>query len=175
MALSSSSWALEPGRGGYLRTGESVRVLRGREGEVRLYAVAHEMKHTPRERTGQAVVDAEVDKRVTLRMLEDASVEALTGSLRDAYLRNGYTELVNIRAFLGAFQGRDLRSGSYVTVVYDAAAKTTTVTVQGGGTCAVEGVGFMRATWNVWFGKTDQPGLAEALLARLPRRPSTAS
>jgi len=165
-AMSSSSWALEPGLGAFVRTGEGVRVKRVAFVDVKVYAITHEMKALPATRSRAAAVAAETDKKFTLRMLRDVDAQKIREALRDAYLVNGFTDGKKIGVFLAAI-GKDLREGSYLTFFYDAAAQTTTLTAQGSGSATIEGADFMRATWSIWLGKIDQPALGEALVAKI--------
>lgn len=167
---SPNAYALEPNAEGYFVTGSGVRTKNVGFVRVKVYAIRHEMKKLPPSKTKQAVVDADVDKRFSWRMLRELEAEAIKGALRAAYQRNGYSDSAKIEEALSAFSV-DLVEGATVSITYDATKKTTAFQVQsgarGGAATTVSGTAFMTATWSIWFGKTDQPTLADALLANL--------
>jgi len=79
---------------------------------------------------------------------------------------NGYSDASKINPYVAAFSGERTK-GQTVTILYNSAAKTVTVTVQGGGTATIPGVDFMKAVWSIWFGKIDQPALGDALIRNI--------
>ena len=76
------------------------------------------------------------------------------------------SDAAKIGKFIGVFKAEILEKQK-VTIVYDAAKKTTTITAPGG-SATVEGVEFMKAVWSLWFGKIDQPKLGDQLIQKLP-------
>jgi hypothetical protein len=162
----STAHAIDRAADGYYHTGSGVRTKKVAFVHVKVYSIEHAMKELPSARSKQAVIDADVDKRLTWRMLRDVDVEKIQNALREGYQRNGYGDRAKIDAFVAAFKG-DLKEGALVKIEYAAAAKKTTVRV-GGSVVTVDGIDFMRATWSLWFGNIDQPSLSDELIARLP-------
>lgn len=156
--------ALERDPDGYYHTGAGVRVKKVAFINVKVYAIDHYMKDLPASKSKQAVIDADVDKRFSWKMLRTVESEKIKNALREAFAKNGYGDGTKINAFLGSF-GKELKEGDQVTIHYDAAEKTTTVTSPSG-SATVPGEEFMRATWSIWFGKIDQPNLSDSLLDR---------
>ncbi|KYF70382.1 hypothetical protein BE11_29360 [Sorangium cellulosum] len=151
----------------YTLTGTGVRSRTVGVAKIEVYRISHYMDQLPQTRSRQAVIDMDTGKKFVWTMLRDVDRASIVKALRDAYAMNDYTDTAKIGRFVAAFED-DLKAGSEVTIEYDARAKTTTVTVPGGGTATVGGLDFMKATWRIWFGKIDQPQLADELIARLP-------
>jgi chalcone isomerase-like protein len=156
--------ALERDLDGYYHTGEGVRVKKVAFINVKVYAIDHYMKELPPAKSKQAVIDADVDKRFSWKMLRTVESEKIKDALREAFAKNGYGDGAKITSFVGSF-GKELKEGDQVTINYDSAMKTTTVTTPAG-SATVEGEDFMKATWSIWFGKIDQPNLSDSLLNR---------
>jgi hypothetical protein len=167
VSFASISFGLEPDKSGWYNTGNGVRTKSVAFLSVKVYAIRHDMKQLPPQKSKRAVIDADVDKRFTWRMLRDVDAEKIQNALKEAYAMNGYGDAGKIAQFLGALN-RELKEGTYVTIAYNAASKTTSLTVSGGGSASVVGVDFMRATWSIWFGKIDQPSLGDQMIANLP-------
>ena len=157
--------ALERDRDGYYHTGEGIRVKKVAFINVKVYAIDHYMRDLPPSKSKQAMIDANVDKRFSWKMLRTVESEKIRDALREAFAKNGYGDGAKIDSFLGSF-GKELKEGDQVTINYDAAKKTTTVTSPSG-SATVEGEDFMKATWSIWFGKIDQPNLGDSLLKHL--------
>ena len=166
-ALSHPASALERGKDGWYHTGAGVRVKSIAFVEVDVYEIRHYAKELPAKRSKQAVIELDADKKIEWTMLRDVDAEKMRDALVNGYEMNGFKDKAKIAKFAGAFQG-EMPEGSKVSIVYDAANKTTTIAVQGGGKATVEGADFMRATWSVWFGKIDQPELGDAMIKALP-------
>jgi hypothetical protein len=163
MALPAA--ALERDRDGYFHTGDGVRVKKVAFVHVKVYSIGHYMKDLPTQKSKQAVIDADVDKRFSWRMLRTVDAEKIRNALREAYGKNGYSDGSKIDPFVGSIS-RELKEGDTVTIQYDAAKKATTI-VTPAGSATVHGEDFMKATWSIWFGKIDQPGLGDSLIDRL--------
>jgi hypothetical protein len=157
---------LERGKDGYFHTGDGVRVKSLVFVKLKIYAIGHDMRELPPTKSKQAVMDMDVDKRLSWKMLRDAGGARLQGILRDAFARNGYADAAKIGSFLSPF-GDGLRENQRVVISYASASKTTTVAVEGHSAVSISGLDFMRATWGVWFGNTDDPALGDALIGRL--------
>jgi hypothetical protein len=162
----SSAWALDPAKDGYFHTGDGTRIKKVAFINVKVYAIHHAMKQLPAQKSKQAVIEIDCDKRISFKMLRDVDAEKLQGALRDGYAMNGYGDAAKISAFVGAMS-KELKEGSWVTINYSAATKTTSISVQGAGSASVAGEDFMRATWSLWFGKIDQPALSDAMISKI--------
>ena len=167
LLLSTAAWALDPGPDGFYYTGTGVRTKSIAFIDVKVYEISHYMKQLPEKKSKQAVIDMDVDKKITWKMLRDVDAEKIQNALRDAFKMNGYGDGGKIGKMVGAFTN-ELKEGSRVTIAYNAEKKTTQLNVQGGGSASIEGVDFMKATWAIWFGKIDQPGLGDAMIRKLP-------
>ncbi len=156
--------ALERDRDGYFHTGEGIRYKKVAFINVKVYAIDHYMKDLPPQKSKQAVIDADVDKRISWKMLRTVDAEKIRNALREAYAKNGYNDAAKIGAFVDAL-AKELKEGDAVTIKYDAAKKTTTITGPTG-SATVPGEEFMKATWSIWFGKIDQKDLGDSLIQR---------
>jgi hypothetical protein len=163
MALPAA--ALERSGDGYYHTGDAIRVKKIAFIKVKVYAIEHAMKDLPSAKSKQAVIDADVDKRFSWKMLRTVDAEKIRHALREAYQMNGYGDAAKIDSFVNALSQKELKEGDAVTIRYDAAHKTTTIAGPGG-SATVAGEDFMRATWSIWFGKIDQPELGDHLIDR---------
>jgi hypothetical protein len=152
---------------GYYLTGTGVRQKKVALFTADVYVISHYMRDLPPTKSKRSVVDSEVDKMFALRMVRDVSIDQIQGALREAYAMNGYDDRAKIDAFVAVFT-RPLHKDSTVTIRYDAASKTTMVRATGTAQVTVPGVDFMTATWSIWFGRIDQPGLGDALIDRVP-------
>ena len=162
--FASSASALERDRDGYFHTGDGVRTKKIAFIHVKVYAIDHYMKDLPSQKSKQAVIDADVDKRFSWKMLRSVDAEKIKHALREAYAKNGYADGGKIDSFVGSI-AKELKEGDAVTISYDHAKKSTTITSPAG-TATVPGEAFMKATWSLWFGNIDQPQLGDSLLNR---------
>jgi hypothetical protein len=156
--------ALERDRDGYFHTGDGIRYKKVAFINVKVYAIDHYMKDLPQQKSKQAVIDADVDKRFSWKMLRTVDAERIRNALREAYAKNGYTDAAKINPFVDSIT-KELKEGDQVTIKYDAAKKVTTLTSPGS-SVTVPGEDFMKATWSIWFGKIDQKNLGDELLNR---------
>ncbi|WP_005036615.1 chalcone isomerase family protein [Holophaga foetida] len=154
------------GRPGWIHTGEGVREKNLALIHVQAYAISHWVRMRPPAITRFAMIDLEEDKQFTIRMLRDVGVLRMKGMFRDAFALNGYRDQARIETFLAALT-RDLAKDDQITVAYTPQGATTSISLQGCGTATVQGKDFMRATWSIWFGQSDQPALGEALVSKL--------
>lgn len=162
----ASAWALEPNKEGWYHTGDGVRVKK-KIFNFDVYAIGHDMKCVPAAKSKQAVIDTDCDKKLTWKMLRDVDAEAIRNALTEAYALNGYKDSAKIAPFLAALN-KELKVNTMVIISYNAANKTTSIAVGGGGgNATVPGVDFMRATWSIWFGRIDQPALGDSLIKNL--------
>ena len=154
--------ALERGSDGYFKTGDGIRYKKIAFINIKVYSIEHEMKDLPAQKSKQAVIDADVDKVLHWKMLRTVDAEKIRNALREAYSMNGYNDNAKIAPFVDSIT-KELKSGDSVTIKYDAAKKTTTITSPAG-SATVAGEDFMKATWSIWFGKIDQKDLGNQLL-----------
>jgi chalcone isomerase-like protein len=164
IALGAPAVAAERDADGYFRTGDAIRVKKVAFIKIKVYAIEHAMKELPAQKSKQAIIDAKVDKRFTWKMLRNVDAEKMRHALREAYELNGYGDKTKIEAFVRALAA-DLKEGESEVIRYDATRDVTTMSGPGG-SASVSGSDFMRATWSVWLGKIDQPGLGDSLIAR---------
>lgn len=158
--------ALDRGGDGYYTTGNGVRVKKVVIVKVDVYSITHAMKQLPASRSKQAVLQMDVDKKIDFTMLRTVDAEKLQNAMKDGFEMNGYGDQAKIGQFVGAFTN-ELKEGQSVHIRYDAGSKTTTISVEGGGSANVRGVDFMHAVWSLWFGNIDQPELGDALISRI--------
>lgn len=152
---------------GMIHTGDSVRVKSIGPFTAKVYAIRHDMKEKPAQKSKQAVIDAVVDKKFTWRMLRDVDSSKIQKALREAFAMNGFGDQSRIGQFVGAFNKEEVKENSAVVISYSAVGKTTTIWVQNGGTATLGGEDFMKAVWSIWFGRIDQPAMGDQLIAKL--------
>jgi len=152
---------------GMIHTGDSVRVKSIGPFTAKVYAIRHDMKERPPQKSRQAVIDADVDKKFTWTMLRDVDSSKIQKALREAFGMNGFGDAARINQFVGAFNREEVKEKSAVVITYNAGAKTTTIWVQNGASVTVPGQDFMKAVWKIWFGKIDQPAMGDQLIAKL--------
>jgi hypothetical protein len=166
VAMSSDAWAAQRGADGYYRTGSAIQTANHWPFTMDVFAIRHDVKQLPAVRTRQAMIDLDVDKRFSMKMLRELDADKLRGGLRDGYHRNAYTDDAVIGRFLSALTGA-LANGRAMWIVYDAGAKQTRLVVEGGATTSVDGITFMKATWSIWFGKSKPSDIGDALIKDL--------
>lgn len=152
---------------GMIHTGDSVRVKSVGPFTAKVYAIRHDMKERPAEKSKQAVINAEVDKKFTWTMLRDVDSSKIQKAMREAFSMNGFADEGCIAQFVGAFNKDEVKEKSAVVITYNAGAKSTTIWVQGGGSATIAGQDFMKAVWSIWFGKIDQPTMGDQLISLL--------
>jgi hypothetical protein len=160
--FASPALAADRGADGLYKTGDGIRYKKVAFINVKVYAIEHEMKDLPSQKSKQAVIDANVDKKFQWKMLRSVDAEKIKNALREAYAKNGYNDAAKIGSFVDSI-AKELKEGDAVTIKYDAAKKATTITTPGG-SATVGGEDFMKATWSIWFGKIDQKDLGDQLL-----------
>ena len=80
--------ALERGRDGYFHTGEGIRYKKIAFINIKVYSIDHYMKDLPPQKSKQAVIDANVDKRISWKMLRTVDADKIKNALREAYAKN---------------------------------------------------------------------------------------
>jgi hypothetical protein len=152
---------------GMVHTGDAVRTKSVGPFTAKVYAIRHDMKEKPATKSKQAVIDADVDKKFTWKMLRDVESGKIKKALEDAFKMNGFSDGGKIGQFVGAFNKDEVKENSAVVISYNAGNKTTTIWVQNGGSASVAGADFMKAVWSIWFGKIDQPAMGDQLISLL--------
>jgi chalcone isomerase-like protein len=150
-----------------IHTGDAVRTKSVGPFTAKVYAIRHDMKEKPPAKSKQAVIDADVDKKFTWKMLRDVDSEKIQKAMKEAFAMNGYGDQAKIGQFAGAFNKEEVKENSAVVISYNAGNKTTTIWVQNGGTASIAGADFMKAVWSIWFGKIDQPSMGDQLISKL--------
>lgn len=64
--------ALERGKDGYFHTGDGIRAKSLVLLRLKIYAIGHDMREVPATPTKRAVMEMDVDKRLSWKMLRDA-------------------------------------------------------------------------------------------------------
>ena len=154
-------------QGAMIHTGNAVRTKSIGPFTAKVYSIRHDMKDRPAAKSKQAVIDANVDKKFTWRMLRDVDSSKIQKALREAFQMNGFNDAGKINPFVAAFNKEEVKEDSAVVISYNAGNKSTTIWVQNGGTATVAGEDFMKAVWRIWFGKIDQPSMGDQLIAKL--------
>ena len=167
LSVAGDASAIQPGKNGYYLTGSAVRTKTIGPFSFKVYAVRHDMKGPLPSKSKQAVIDADVDKKFTWRMLRDVDSDKIRDAMREAFKMNGYTNGAKITPFVNAFNKEEVSEDSAVVIQYDAKAKATTIWVQDGGRATVPGVDFMKGVWRMWFGKIDQPSMGDQLISKM--------
>jgi hypothetical protein len=150
-----------------IHTGDAVRTKSVGPFTAKVYAIRHDMKEKPATKSKQAVIEADVDKKFTWKMLRDVDSEKIRKALTEALQMNGFNDGARTGQFVGAFKQEEIKENSAVVISYNAAAKNVTIWVQGGGTATIAGQDFMKAVWSIWFGKIDQPSMGDQLISKL--------
>lgn len=151
---------------GWIHTGDAVRTKSVGPFTAKVYSIRHDMKEKVA-KSKPAVIEADVDKKFTWRMLRDVDSKKIQKALQEAFALNGYGDGGKIGQFVGAFNKDEVKEDSAVVITYNAANKTTTIWVQNAGSATIGGADFMKAVWSIWFGKIDQPSMGDQLISKL--------
>ena len=152
---------------GMIFTGDAVRTKSVGPFTAKVYSIRHDMKERPATKSKQAVIEADVDKVFTWRMLRDVETSKIKKALTEAFAMNGYADSGKISQFVGAFSQEEIKEDSQVTIAYSAAQQTVSISVGGGGKAAIADASFMKAVWSIWLGKIDQPSMGDQLISKL--------
>ena len=167
LGMVTPAFAADKDKEGYYATGEGIRYKKVAFINVKVYDITSYAKELPANADKAAMISLDADKKLAWKMLRSVDAEKIKKALREGYAKNGYTDEKKIEQFTAAFKD-ELKDGSYVTIAYDAATKSTTVYVSGG-KAVVQGADFMKATWSLWFGNIDQPDLSQKLIDNLKK------
>src|ERR1051325_6455794 len=77
VTLAATAFGIEPDKNGWYFTGSGVRTKSVAFVSVKVYAIRHDMKQLPPSKSKQAVIEADVDKKITFRMLRDVDAEKI--------------------------------------------------------------------------------------------------
>jgi hypothetical protein len=152
---------------GWIYTGDAVRTKSVGPFTAKVYGIRHDMKEKPASKSKAAVIEADVDKKFTWRMLRDVDSSKIKKALTEALQMNGFNDGGRIGQFVGAFNKEEVKENSAVVISYSAASKSVTIWVQGAGTATIAGPDFMKAVWSIWLGKIDQPAMGDQLISKL--------
>jgi hypothetical protein len=169
LTSAGSARAIDPGPGGWYFTGSGTRVKKIAFVGVKVYTIRHDMKALPPAKSKQAVLEMDTDKRFTLQMQRDVDAEKIRNAFNEAYDKNAgqYPASAGDRATFLNVLNTELKEGQIITFQYSADKKATTLTAPGGASATVNGIGFMKATWSIWFGNAEQPDLGDAMISKL--------
>ncbi len=148
-------------------TGDAVRTKSVGPFTAKVYSIRHDMAERPATKSKQAVIDADVDKKFTWRMLRDVDSKKIQKALSEALAMNGFTEAGRTGQFVGAFNKEEVKENSAVVISYTAATKSVMIWVQGAGSATIAGADFMKAVWSIWLGNIDQPSMGAQLISKL--------
>ena len=152
---------------GMIFTGDAVRTKSVGPFTAKVYSIRHDMKERPATKSKQAVIEADVDKVFTWRMLRDVDTSKIKKALQEAFAMNGYGDAGKIGQFVGAFSQEEIKEDAQVVIAYSAASKTVSISVGGGSKAQIAGADFMKAVWSIWLGKIDQPSMGDQLISKL--------
>jgi chalcone isomerase-like protein len=162
---------LEKTEDGHYITGSGTRTKRVLFVDVQVYRATHTMKELPASPTAQGVVEADIDKRMTIRMLRNVDLHRIIDGIKEGYRRNGWKDMKKVKKLFSILTGH-LSTGDTFWVEYDPERETTTAIGKGGRRSSIEGRDFMIATWAAWFYKIDSPGLSKRLIKNLTSLPT---
>ncbi len=150
-----------------IHTGDSVRVKSVGPFTAKVYAIRHDMKEKPAQKSKQAVIDADVDKKFTWTMLRDVDSPKIQKALREAFAherlrRPGAHRPVRRRLQQGRSEGEVRRRHQLQRRRED--DDDLGAERRSGDD---PGQDFMKAVWSIWFGKIDQPAMGDQLIAKL--------
>lgn len=165
LGAATPAFAVDKDKDGFYETGEGIRYKKVAFINVKVYDITSYAKELPASKSKEAMISLDADKKLAWKMLRTVDAEKIRNALREAFEKNGFGDKARIEAFMAPFKS-ELKEGSFVTISYDAAQKRTTVYVQDG-KATVDGADFMKATWSLWFGNIDQPGLSQKLIDNL--------
>jgi hypothetical protein len=163
--LSTANAEERRGKDGFLNTGSAVRTRAVSIVHVKLYAIRHDIKCSL-QKDARLVIQSLCSKRFVLRFLRDIAADKLREHLAAGFRLNGFGEREKADLVVSAFKS-DVREGQTVVLRFDQATSATTIEFSDGVPMVFSGVGAMRAIWSLWFGVSDQEGLADALLTNL--------
>jgi len=152
---------------GMIHTGDAVRIKSVGPFSAKVYAIRHDMKEAPATKSKQAVIDADVDKKFTWRMLRDVDSAKIRKAMTEALQMNGFNDTARINSFTSAFKQEEVKENTPVVISYSAATKSVTIWVKDGASATIAGQDFMKAAWSIWFGKIDQPSMGDQLISKL--------
>jgi hypothetical protein len=148
-----------PNADGWFRTGEA-------EPHRGILRLEHDARVLPAVRSMQYLLELDADKRMTLHALRGLPGDRVRKTLVARYAKRGFADASRVEQFLSPLQG-PIAKGASVSFAYEAATKTTRLTV-GAASTTEHGVDFMQATWALWFAPSAPADTAEDLMRHLP-------
>jgi hypothetical protein len=151
----------------WTHTGDAVRTKSVGPFTAKVYSIRHDIKGDKPAKAKQAVIEADIEKKFTWRMLRDVESTKIQKALTEALQMNGFGDGGRIAQFVGAFSAEEIKENYSVIIFYNPGPKTTTISVQGGKVVTIPGADFMKAVWSIWLGKIDQPSMGDSLISKL--------
>ena len=93
-------------------TGDAVRTKSVGPFTAKVYSIRHDMKEKPATKSKQAVIDADVDKKFTWRMLRDVDSAKIKKALTEALQMNGFSDGARTGQFVGAFNKEEVKENT---------------------------------------------------------------
>lgn len=149
---------------GWVTTGGGTRFKKIAFVNVKVYYLSHQVKGTAPAKNAAAMISTTQEKRFFLKMLREVDSEKIVTAIKEAYALNGYSNVGNATKLWSPVIG-SLAENDMITISY--ANGNTTVSYKGKSS-TLPGDDLMKATWSIWFGKIDQPGLTTGLMSSLP-------
>jgi hypothetical protein len=146
---------------GLTQTGSAIR----EKFFFKVYLITHAMKEVPA-KNAQDIINAETDKKFTLKMLRGVESAKISGAFTEAFTKNGHSDkLQQLNTFSNVLTG-DLAENDVITISYNAASKAVSCSYKGK-TSTVNGSDFMKAVWSIWFGKIDPSSITQSLMSQI--------
>jgi hypothetical protein len=169
LTVSSNAAADPPAQApaGWQHTGDAVRTKSVGPFTAKVYSIRHDIKGEKPAKSKQAVIDADIEKKFTWRMLRDVDSSKIKKALTEALQMNGFNDAGRTGQFVAAFKQEEIKENAAVVISYSPSTKAVTIWVQGGGSATIAGQDFMKAVWSIWLGKIDQPSMGDSLISKL--------
>lgn len=112
-------------------------------------------------KSGQAVVDADLNKTLVLKFHRDVSKDKITDAFSET-IGPGATKDKLVAAFPA-----EIKENAVVSISYNAETKITTINAQGGSTQTVSGVEAMKDVFAIWYVKIKDSDVRNGLISKL--------
>src|SRR6185503_7352319 len=94
--LATPAHAIALGPDGYYQTGQGIRHKKVGFVNAKVYSITSEVKQLPPQKSKQAMINLDANKRLTWRMLRKVDADKIQNALREAYAMNGYHDRAKI-------------------------------------------------------------------------------
>ena len=122
------------------------------------------MRALPAQKSAQGVIDADVDKQFTFFASRDLTCAEVKAMVRAGLDRAGQPAPAST-GFVGACNQNAVKARARLFLRYESATKTTTLSIDGGGSASLRGAPAMKAVWSSFL--NDAPKFSAALVSRL--------